>query len=521
MTEINEFTNTLTRITAGGTGQQALDKLNLPLSQVESALNTLAGRISGMANKCAVVKKDAPLSSDCYPGALVYFNSESGHMRYEPALAQLLGEPGAQGQSVEAPSARVAGIVLDKGSVTDVAGNVQGTLLLGGYWESDVFATGTIAGSPVAGVYYLSPYTPGKATADPEYHLRQPVFCYEGEGKLVMGLQYMAHDNHFHGSLALPGSKWTSYANRPAGVTRPAGANWIYMDDTTQGFINLGQLSDRTTAVFHNGLLQTDSTFLVDQGYLWCLETDKPADKSVVIFNSYPFAYGSPVLRGVESGNDALTISNRNGNVLITQNDFTIGGTAQTPLAVSGISGKTLSLTPVVTGVQAGPGVVVSTSELGVVTIASALTVGTPLDAYSINHNGTTVTSDGTFLYLTFPAGRVSEMVISMNVTGIAEGMQLSAKVWGCCAGVADTFLTSAFWLPTPSASSPVTIPSSATDLGNMTFTGAASGKLSYGESQNSLTVEGNGQLVAKVRIQSSPNTDIRLTRIGFIYSLV
>lgn len=522
MTEINEFTGILTRITAGGTGQQALDKLNLPLSQIEAALNTLAGRISGMASKCAVVKKDAPLSSDCYPGALVYFNTEPEHMRYEPALAQLLGEFGTQGQSVEAPCARVVGIVLDKKNVADGTGNVQGTLLLGGYWESPVFASGTIDGTPTAGIYYLSPDTPGKATLDPQYHLRQPIFCYEGEGKLVMGLQYMAHDNHFHGSLTLDGANWTAAADRPAGVSLPAGgARWIYVDDDTQGYINLGELSSRTTAVFHEGLLQNEDHFVVSGGYVWCKDQDAPEDGSVVIFNSYPFSYDSPVVRDIESGNDALTIKFQNGRVLVTQNDFEQGEIEQVPMAIYGIDGKTLKMTQVLTGLRAGPGTTVSVNQDGVATIASSLMANTPLDAYSINHNGTTVTSDGTFLYLTFPAGRTSTMVINMNVNGMQSDMELDAKVWGCCAGQGATFNVNVYWLPAPVADGPVDIPSTPTALGTLTFPDAGTGKLSYGETSTALRITGNGQLVASVAISAQPSNDIRLTRIGFIYSLV
>lgn len=514
MTEINEFTNTLTRITAGGTGQQALDKLNLPLSQIEAALNTLAGRISGLTNKCAVIKKDAPLSSDCYVGALVYFNTETDHMRYEPALAALLGAPGDQGQSVEAPSARVVGIVLSKGSTADASGNVQGTLLLGGYWEDSGVVAGALGANPVPGVYYLSPYTAGKATADPQYHLRQPILCYEGGDKITMGLQYMAHDNHFHASLALESAYWTAVANAPAGVTPPAGAVWIYLNNTTQEFINLGELSSRTTAVFHNGILQTSDTFVVSDGYLWCKNAQAPAQNTVVLFNSYPFAYDSAVVRDIQSGNDALTIKFQNGLVTITQNDFEQGETENVPLAVASINGKTLGMTPVVTGAQAGPGTTVSVNEAGVATIASSLLADTPLDAYSINHNGTTVTSDGTFLYYTFPKGRVSNMVIMQNVVGMQAATELSAKVWGMCAGGNVTVSISAWWIPISGTGA-----QSAVSLGTMSI--AYSGTQAYVESTGSMTVAGNGQLVAKLTVTGAPGDDVKLARVGFKYSLV
>ena len=520
MTEINEFTDTLTRITSGGSGQEAIDKLNLPLAQIEADLNTLAGRISGMTNKCAIVKKNAPLSFDCYVGALVYFNTDTGHMRYEPALAALLGEPGAQGQSVEAPTARVVGIVLSKDTPADLSGTVQGTLLLGGSWDSEAVVQGAFGldpgaadpeARPVPGVYYLSPFTAGRATSNPEYHLRQPILCYEGGGKINMGLQYMAHDNHFHGSCTL-GAHWAAAASPPSGTTAPSGAQWYYSGDSSHAFINLGELSARTTAVFHEGLLQTDDTFVVSGGYLWCKSPTAPEVGSVVVFNSYPFAYDSPVIRSIESGNDALTISNQNGLVVITQNDFEQGATVQVPVAVSGVNGKTLTMTSVVTGIQAGPGVAVSVNQAGVATIASSLLADTPLDAYSINHNGTTVTSDGTFLYYTFPKGRTSDMVISLNVVGVPATATLSAKAWCMCANGNATVSITTWWIPISGGNAV------SGNMGNMSM--SSSGTYTYSESTGSTQVTGNGQLVARLAISGAPNDDVKLTRVGFKYNL-
>lgn len=130
---------------------------------------------------------------------LVYYNT--GDSKFEPAVAALLGTPGDQGQSVEAPSSRVEGMIISK----DASG-ITGTMLTGGYWESATLAAACLGGSATAGTYYLSPETPGKAAKNTNGHLQQPVLSYYGNGKFSLSLFYMAHDNHFHGSAVLTGS---------------------------------------------------------------------------------------------------------------------------------------------------------------------------------------------------------------------------------------------------------------------------------------------------------------------------
>lgn len=413
------YTGILTRITAGGTGQQAIDKLNLPLSEIETICNELDARITGLANKTAVVKKGAPLSDACYQGYLVYFNTTT--MRYEPALSDVLGTYGGEGQLQEAPTSHVVGIVLSVDTNPDGLGNVQGTLLLGGYWD-DINVVNGFAGSGAAvGIYYLSSTTAGKASLTPSPRLRQPILVYEGNGKFVMGLQYMAQDNH------------------------------------------------------------------------------------------------SPVVREIKSDNDALTVKTENGVVTLIQNDFEDGTTENAGQAVSGIDGKKLNYTPVISGLLPGPGVVVDVDADGVATIATAQNMGTPLDAYSINHNGSTMTSDGTFLYMTFPKGRASSMVITVPVTGMPSDFTMDAKVWGCSAGSSATLAVGGYWIPTPSAGSPVAMPANPTSMGSLSLSGVT-GQLTYAESGYAMTITGNGQLVAVISA-SSPADDVKLTRIGFIFS--
>lgn len=518
--EIQNFTGAITRITAGGSGQQAVDKFNQPLSEIESYLNMLASRIAGLHTKSAIVRKYAPLSADVFAGALVYYNPAEGHSRFEPAIASLLALPGDQGESVESPMSRVEGIVLSVDTDPDGTNTVLGTLLCGGYWEDSYGypvlsgMLGSAAGTP--GTYYLSPVNAGHAVADTGGHLRQAVLSNYGGGKFSMGHFYLAHDNHFHSSFALD-SAWVSAASPPAGVSSPSGAVRWYDGSGDPDYIGIGELSARTTAVFHDGVLQGASDdFVVYGGYLWHKGGTAPEAGSVVIFNHYPFAYGNAIVRSVESTNNAISVRTRNGFVQITANDFRNGSTARSATALSGISGDALLYTPVVSEISQGPGIVVDKETDGSVVVSSAGHIGTHLDAYSINHNGTNVTSDGKFLYLTYPQGRSgSAMVISMPVTGVDAATALNAYVWGSCLGSGASFTVQFYWAPHPVLGESEIMPTAAAGSSTLSFSGG-SGLLTLAETPGYITINGSGMLSAVVTISGTPGSDIRLLRIGF-----
>lgn len=515
--EINEFSNSLTRITAGGTGADVLDKLNAPLGQIEDHLNTLSSRLADINTKSAVVRKYVPLSSGVTAGTLVYFNSEAGHSRFEPALAALLATPGSQGESVEAPSARVEGLVISVDTPADSTGTVMGTLLCGGYWESMAVlqnCLGTDAGKP--GVYYLSPTTAGKAVRDPGSHLRQPVLSNYGGGKFSMSLFYMAHDSHFHSSCTLQGT-WRPVDTLPEGVEEaPADALYWYDGADDSPCSSLGELSKRTTAVFCKGILQhTEDTFTIAGGYLWCKDTEAPEEGTVTLFNHYPFAYNSPVVRSIESTNGSLTVSNRNGVVQLTANDFTGGRSARSALAISAITDNTLLYTPVVSGLAAGPGISIKTEGSGLATVSSTERSGYPVDAYSINHNQTTLTSDGKFLYITFPKGRRSSLVMNVPVTNTDEGTRMRGYAWCCGVGEGASFNVKFYWSPMPTLQSPSSIPQTSQAEGTLQFTGNY-GSVTYAETSAYAELEGPGMLSALVEIAGTPSSDVRMLRIGF-----
>lgn len=523
---INEFTNTLSRISAGVTGEAAVSQFNTPLSQIETSLNTLASRIADLNNKSAIVQKYVPCASNVFVGALVYYNPEVGHTRYELALASLLPTPGAQGESIEAPCARVEGIILSRDDTVDGSDNVFCTMLRGGYWEDADVISGCLGDTATAGMYYLSPTSAGHAISDPGGHLRQGSLMYHGNGAFSMSLFYLAHDNHFHGSCELTGT-WEPANNPPPNITAPLGSYWWYNGPADSNMNDIGELSEETTAVFYNGVLQTSNDdFIISEGYLWYnVENSVPEPGTVTIFNSYPFAYGSPVVRSVETTNDALTIKSVNGIVKLTAQDFISGSVAKNALAVSAISGNTILFTPVVTGVKAGPGINVNAQVNGSVIVSASKLIGTTIDAYSVNHIGTNQTSDGCFLYFTFPKGRNSSLVMFLPVTDVPSTTILRPTIWGWCASPSAVLNVSLYWASTPARNTdieirPTAIPTTPIYIGTLTFSGNP-GFLSYAETVSTANIQGEGLLAAKLAISSTPTDDIKLLRLGFLLNTV
>lgn len=511
----------------------AVALIDSSLGQTENALNDLSGRIETLNTKSAIIRQHVPLADGVGVGSLVYY--DTAHMRFDFAQALTLAETGASGQTIEAPQARVEGIVI----ATDLGSDPQtGTLLTGGYWEdADVTNACLNVGSELAtdaapGIYYLSPVNAGKATMETDGHLRQPVLSYYGAGKFSMSIFYMAHDNHFHASQVLD-NQWILVAGSTVESIAPVGAQYVYGGEYSYGLGSIGP----TTALFYKGELQDTwsdgKPFKISQGNIWYMDDNLiPGAGDVIVFNHYPFAYDTAVVRSVTSTNDAITVTNTNGMITLTGNDFVDGPVSKSSYAVSAINGNKLSYTPLVTDVVAGAGISINRALDGSVYVATFDKVGALMDAYSINHNGTTLISNGTLQYITFPAGRISSFVMVMPVSDITAPCNL--YVWGMKLGnvVANNTLVptqysaeltvSAHFIPDPTTDAPSTIATT-------TFTGTLRlpkandpDDLTYGETEiTGCTVSGSGLLVATVSVSTQPESQIQLLRTGFKLSTI
>lgn len=500
--------------------EAAVDILDASLGYIQDALNEIAGQLSESWSKSAVIRYDVPIGVGVAAGTLVYYNKE--HTCFEPAIAELEAIPGDQGQSIESPKARVEGLILR----TDNSAST-GTMLCGGYYESTAIARACLGDNAEAGIYYLSPTVAGTATQDTHGLLRQPVLSYYGSGKLSLSLFYLAHDNHFHTTAVINGG-WTA-----ASSTAPAGSVWectvpsIYTDQY------VGEISPTTTAVFLNGILQpvcdptdTSRLFAIANGKLYYRGAEEPQAGSVVVFNHFPFAYNSSVVRSVVSTNpNMLKVEDNNGIVTLEPFEFTDGDIDNSPKAISSINGGTASYTPVVSRLNAGPGANVHTTANGVTTVSMKTLIGTPIDAHSIQNNGSTVVTDGVLQFFTFPERRISEFIMFLPITDVPENTVLQAKAWGTLYGPSTSLALNGYFIAQPTLTENALLPTM-TDLSNtsiMSFTTGVSEELSYGEVDlTGCTVTTPGMLVARVRPNPNPpDHTIQLLRVGFELDLI
>lgn len=521
MANTSEFTGTLPKITAGGSSSEIIDKLNAPLNVIEEHLNTLASRIVDAGHRSAIVCSGVPLGSDVAAGDLVYFNTEN--QRFEKAQALILPEQ-SEGKTVEAPQARVEGMVVQIDTEEDNVNNVIGNLLIVGYWEdtNNLLASCIGADYLVPGTYYLSETSPGKAVLDPGEHLRQPVLSNYGGGRFCMQTFYMAHDNHIHASHEL-GPYWVKATSLPDDVEIPEGAKWRYNKSMDGMYDRLGKLSDATTAVFLDGILQEKGKTFVfdDDNYVWCTSASAPAATSTVtLFNFYPFAYGSPVVRSIKSANDMLTVKNVDGDVVLVSRNYTTGTHERSSTAVASINGDKINYTPVVTAIAAGPGIQAVSDDAGGLTLSTTEFTGGLLDAYSINHNQTNLTSDGRFMYITYPKGRSASLTMTLPITFSRGSKRMLARVWCCGVDSSASFNIQYFNTPVPEAGEALPTWDGAEHADTLDFA-SSQGNVAYAESANGYVFTGDGLLTATVSIAAPPASDIRLLRIGFKITMI
>ena len=472
---------------------------NKPINQVQTALNDLSSRIDSIFNKSAVLQYDVTVSSDAQVGDLLYFDSQGGAV-FRPAKALLSGKPGSGGQSVQAPSSRVQGLLIGKSQDT------SGTLLRSGYYKSSDIITNTIQ-DPLkkAGLYYLSPTTAGKATRQPGWSMRQPCISYYGDGKFSMITNYLAHDNHHHNYTKLmvadiiPASSYT-------GSDSTQGA---YVWEV--GTASTGQLSPETSVVFYKGQLASSDQFKIGRSTVWCTSLNRP-DAPVYLFNVYPFAYGDSVVRSI--GTQTLSISAASGAVQIDIPAYKKLAAENREQAVSDITGSTISFTPVVSKIIASTGMYAANIGNGQYVVASSANLGTPVKAQQMYMNGTQRVATSLLTYTVFPKGIQSNAVISMPVQN-SSGLGLSVHLWAQVkADTACDLTVQLYWVPLNQEEA-VALPTTPIATGRFATNGGSANTLVYKEQPLQTTISQSGTLVAKL-IAPTQTHDIYIYQAGF-----
>lgn len=490
------------------TAQAGLDNFNTPISQIQAALNTLEGKLQGISNKQALIQYQQPLyrQNDVITaqiGDLMYWDAQAAAFR--PALSLLRAYPGQQGQSLQAPCSRVCGMLLS-------IHNGTGTLLTGGFYTSQAAVLGCLGPNALPGTYYLSSTDQGKAVKDTKGMLRQPVLQYFGNGKFCIPLYYMAQDTHQHATIILQGH-WVP-------LFGDSGLSYKYMPTSQQVslFAQLGQLTTGTTAIFYKGVLQTPNMdlFKIIDSQLYLTKGQPPVAGDVLLANHYPLAYGSPIVRSVQSVSPRLAVTSKgHGQIQLDLQDFQYASQQLVEgTAIHSIKDNVIVRTPVITDLQAGSGITITKSATGAALISSSYLAQTPLQATLVNFNGAVQVAQQNFIYTTFVKGSDTSIVYYMPVHDVREQSVMAAYPWVQAASQ-GTLTVRMDFVPI-AKQAPVQLPVSLPTVGGLTIPQVDKGCVYFVQGKQGITIKGPGMLVCCLQ-HSSSDSALSLLRYGFI----
>lgn len=467
------------RIDANATASTAT--FNAPLTQIQKALNNLDTRIAGLASKSAVIQQGVTLDSDVIIGDVVYFDSKDGAC-FKKALAKLRGQPGAQGQSVQAPSSRVQGIVIDKAQTGST-----GTLLRCGYYQGFSLDGSIQESSDTAGLYYLSPRVAGKITKNPGWNMRQPCISFYGADRFSMITNYLAHDNHHHTYVQLTSSN---------GI-------WAVPIDRT------GQISSQTSVIVYNGKVALPSEFSISSSSIeW--KGSGSAPSKISVFNVIPFAYGDSVVRAIKS--QTLSVDSLKGTYQIDMPAYTSDSVLASS-AIHSIEGTTIKRTPVVSKIEGGPGITAETTVDGTCTVSLKSMYDYPMIAEQMYMNGTQRVATSLLTYTLFPKGITSSATISLPVQD-TDGKSLSVSIWLRSKGDSAGTLTVYFYFIPMDQQNATSIPAAAEATISIGVSSGTSNTLRYTQGSTGRSINRSGTLIAK--IQAAPSADFYVYQMGF-----
>ena len=231
---------------------------------------------------------------------------------------------------------------------------------------------------------------------------------------------------------------------------------------------------------------------------------------------SAPYQYTSPIVRTIKS--DTIDVDIIDGMANIEAASLELSEPRPSGTAISNVTGKSASITPVVSKIIGTGDISVTTKEdTGEVYLGSNGSSVYGVDAYEYNLNGAKRSSNNLYTYIVFPAGKSSFVTIHGNVHASGECI---AKVWVDV--VSDTSCQiearSAF-IPTPTEDG-VALPTDA-DLSASTISVSENGsKLCRIPASSGINITGSGSMIATL-IVDNPASDIRILKAGFILSPV
>jgi len=377
------------------------DNLNKALIQLGQRTEYLRAQIDGFTAKSVTLLQNVPIATSVFLGAVVQYDIVADN--YGLAQAVWSSTYGTNGELVESSVARAVGVVVVKnGTYADV-------LMLGEYRSQAVVDGCLGAGAPV-GLYYLSSTEPGTGTLTAP-GLEVPVMLNKGDGEFVVFPVETSKANHFHTQFTLDDAWLVANVTNFPGMTIPATATYGYDLVNDPAMVELFTVYHGELVLFKDGVLVPRDDYSVNLSNIWWLGAD-PTGSLFEVFAYTPFSNGEPLVRVVElSTPDEMTATADNGILTLGMKPWTDGATAPSATALSRVSGRARQYTPVVSSVQAGPGVAVDDLGAGAIMVSSSELMNSLIDADLVNLDNAVESTDSVYTFLNMPAGRTSSII--------------------------------------------------------------------------------------------------------------
>lgn len=241
---------------------------------------------------------------------------------------------------------------------------------------------------------------------------------------------------------------------------------------------------------------------------------------SFMPFVSSYIGQGAPVVRKINS--TTLQVSDSNyGQVTVQQKPYVITDTQLEPYAVAFIDrNNNISRTPIVSVLQAGPGISAVYKGFGAWKLSLSSLVGKPVPATDFDLRGTLRVNQGLLTYTVFPKSAQTSMTMLLNVpSSVAATAISSVKVWMTTRGPGGcTYNIALYWLPFAAVNQYIQIPSSFATT-SITANGGFTDRLYYKESSE-VQADIKTQGVIAAVVSTSGNTqDCYIHQAGFVFN--
>jgi len=392
-------------------------------------------------------------------GDAVYFDSVSSTMK--KALAAFDTEYDQDGGLVASARSYVAGFIIEKTTP------ISGVLWIGGLLtDSSIIEviTGTVWPKDL---FWLSATDAGKVTNTKQVPTS---LCLQGIGnsKLMMLERRVTWANHTHQVFSMTESWLVSPETEPAfeGMAIPAGAVYGYDIASDVQLHEIFQIIPEAVRVFADGQLLTGNEIAVTVDNIWWMLAS-PVPTEFVNFTVtviIPFSFGEPIIRSAYTNTpDDLELQAVQGRLSVDQKPWISGSSAPAARAVSQISGRTKSFTPVVSQLAGAGGLVVTTDSEGRAVVSDERGLEVLVEPQIVNLNNAIEATDGIYTYYAFPATRTCTMIGRIALprfdSTITVEAQLIAEVEGLQVGAFPDLFGEVIVLPAADGVTPVPMP--------------------------------------------------------------